>query len=240
MSLDSESTTIESPTPMEDIGRFVPPMGAYVCAGCCAEIGHPGICEKCGARANEAEHEAKTMRSARQSIPERFRWAAFDDKHELLKRRVPVPAVERVTSLFGRSLPLGIVLTGAAGRGKTALACAMLRRIHDGAKWDSPWRVVDRASRAFFVSAPELLEACDEKRRNEEPPHLLRMARSASVLILDDVRQGKGEDAIDRLIFRRHDQSRTTIATTWMTREEAMNGRGDGFARRLYEVTIEV
>jgi DNA replication protein DnaC len=242
----------DEPRKPEMLGAAMPafevPKGPFPCVGCGTEIEHFGICGDCNEGERTAEHEATNLRFARRSIPERFQWASFDvwDKetkgwktNELLDARVSRRAIGDVRSLFGKPMPKGVVLVGEAGRGKTTLACAILRRIHDSAPWDAAWKVVDRASRAFFVSAPELLDAWDEKRKGE-PTELMLMARNASVLVLDDVRQGRPEDPIDRIVFRRHNLNRPTIVTTWMEREQALTGRGDGFARRLYGCRIEV
>jgi DNA replication protein DnaC len=208
--------------------------------GCGATVAHPGVCPDCDRVELAAAHAAR-LRHARASIPARYRWAAIEAP-EMAQRARP-DAVATVRGLFGQRLPLGVALVGPSGAGKTSLACAMLRRVHDAATFESPARVVERARRAWYVGAPALLDAVRAWERNfskGDPPELLAMARTASVLVLDNVDAGKQTDPIVQLVFDRHDRQRPTIVTTWMTRAEAANAYGDGWARRVYERVIDV
>lgn len=213
----------------------------WACAGACgATIGWLGVCALCD-RKVLADAHAVRMRAARRTIPERFRWASFDAP-ELAQRTNPA-ALAEVRSLFGRRFPLGVVLVGQSGAGKTSLACALLRRIHEHVTFESPSALVERARRSWYVGASELLQAVKVWSggfNRGEPPEVLKMARAASILVLDNVDAGKQGDAVYDLVFERHDRDRPTIVTTWMTRAEATAAYGDGWSRRVYERVIDV
>jgi DNA replication protein DnaC len=175
------------------------------------------------------------MQVARETVPAHFAWAAFGSRE--LAQRCSVTAIDAVQALFGRRLPTGLVLRGPSGAGKTSLACAVLARIHSVA-WDSPAPVVDRAARAYYVSVPELRSQLLEWRRGTEAPLLLRRAREATVLVLDDLDNVARTEIAD-LMSSRHEHDRTTILTTWLTREECADAWGERLTRRAYETVIE-
>lgn len=227
----SEPTTIAE-------ALAIPSAGRYPCNVCGAELAMPGVCSGCDSHWL-TEQIAERLRRARASIPARFRWARFDEP--MLAKRVSPSGRAEVEALFGRTLPTGIALVGEAGAGKTSLACAMLRRVHDSARWDSPEPLVSRAAGAFYVSAPDMLQDWTERQRGEVPASLTR-ARHATILVLDNVEPGARDDVIGRLIMQRHDDNqrgRTTIVTTWMDRATAAKAYGDGWARRVYEKEIQ-
>jgi DNA replication protein DnaC len=213
---------------------FAPPVGAWQCALCREAIPTPGICSPCGERGPRKAHERK-MQVARETVPAHFAWAAFGSRE--LAQRCSVTAIDAVQALFGRRLPTGLVLRGPSGAGKTSLACAVLARIHSVA-WDSPAPVVDRAARAYYVSVPELRSQLLEWRRGTEAPLLLRRAREATVLVLDDLDNVARTEIAD-LMSSRHEHDRTTILTTWLTREECADAWGERLTRRAYETVIE-
>lgn len=213
----------------------------WPCAGRCGvKVAFPGVCQACDRLALEDAHKAR-MRAAKRTVPERFRWADIDAPE--MAERVRPAAISATRSLFGQRLPLGVAFVGQSGAGKTSLACSILRRIHDRAAFDSPSHVVERARRAWYIGAPQLLQAAKAHAGTfgrGEPPEILKMAPAASILVLDNVDAGKQGDAIYDLIFERHDRQRPTIVTTWMTRDEAAAAYGDGWTRRVYERVIDV
>lgn len=230
--------------PLPSIHDLIAQIGAgrtWTCAGACgATVAHPGVCPQCDRKVLAEAHSAR-MRTARRTIPERFRWASFEAPE--LAQRTNAHALSEVRSLFGKRFPLGVVLVGQSGAGKTSLACALLKRIHDHVTFESGSALVERARRSWYVGAPELLQAVKVwggAFSRGEPPEVLKMARAASILVLDNVDAGKQGDALYDLVFERHDRDRPTIVTTWMTRAEASAAYGDGWARRVYERTIDV
>ncbi len=210
--------------------------GPFVCR-CGAEIGHPGVCDSCGA-AWELEAFQRLLAPARGTIPARFRWARFGAPE--MRQRVPEANMRRVLDIAS-PLPLGIALVGESGAGKTSLACAMLQRIHDWAGPNKPHAGVERARRAFFVSAGELVAAGEEaKRYNAVESDILKRAKHASVLVLDNVEPGKLDSIVGRVVMDRHDSELVTIITTWMDEAEAGRHYGGGWARRAYGVTVRL
>lgn len=252
MTDDSKALTLTGPEQSEALAREQLPIATdliaqmaggrtWACAGACgAVIGWPGVCKGCDRKVLAEAHAAR-MRTARRTIPERFRWASFEAPE--LAQRTNAHALAEVRSLFGKRFPLGVVLVGQSGAGKTSLACALLKRIHDHVTFESGSALVERARRSWYVGAPELLQAVKVwggAFSRGEPPEVLKMARAASILVLDNVDAGKQGDALYDLVFERHDRDRPTIVTTWMTRAEASAAYGDGWARRVYERTIDV
>lgn len=212
-----------------------PARGEYPCASCSvARVALPGVCDACASKADEEEH-ARTLDFARSTIPERFRWAALDATG--IDSNVDVRALDRVRALFGRALPVGIALLGPAGSGKSTLACAILRRIHDRATFGCDHAIHRRARGAFFVSAPDLAADVDAARTERRVSDLRRMARNATVLVLDEVSKG-GEPAWE-IIQLRHDRNVPTIVTSWETPSELASRFGGGFARRIGASVIE-
>lgn len=205
------------------------------CAVCGAEIAHPGVCSDCG-RAEAEREMAKVMRFARETVPERHRWATLDSP-ELLSR-CSQAGIKAVVGLLGRKLPVGLALHGPAGSGKTSVAVAMLQRIHASATVDAPELVVRRARGAWFVSMPDLRSVLNEARRGEAAPELLQRCRAATVLVLDDL-GGQVREEVSDLLSYRHARELPTIVTTPYSREEAAaRGLDERLARRVYEMSI--
>lgn len=219
--------------PGDSFASFAPPAGSWQCALCHEAIPTPGVCSPCGERGPRRAHAAK-MRAAKESVPEHFAWANFGPE---LQTRCSRLAITKAQSLFGRRLPVGLVLRGPSGAGKTSLACAMLNRIHS-VEWDAPSPVVDRAARAYYVSVPELRSQMREWRRGTEAPPLMRRAREATVLVLDDLDDVSMVEISDVMSYR-HEHDKSTVLTSWMDREKCAEAWGERLTRRAYEVVIE-
>lgn len=256
-----------SAAPLPDVMAAIADHGeahprAYRCR-CGAEVTHPlGACEECSLR-YEWDQIRDLMANARESIPPRFRWASLERPEEIAEmegdgKRIGRRSVDLVRHI-PKPLPCGIALVGASGGGKTTLACALLNWVHSHARPLEPkpgdaqkqaaaikhWMLsIERARRAFFVSALEL----DGK--GPEVDKLLDRAMRASVLVLDNLEPGATTGPVGRVLFHRHNQvdSRrkatsprlVTIVTTWMDRAECAKSYGDGVARRAYEWTVEL
>lgn len=209
--------------------------GPFTCR-CGEAIEHPGICQPCG-ELYDVEQFGRIMRHARETIPQRFRWASFEAPE--LTQRVPASAVARLRGL--RPLPLGVALVGQRGAGKTSLACALLRGIHDWARPDRPHAAVERARRSIYVAALDLEEAAEAAKSWKTPtPPILEEARRAAVLVIDNVEPGALSSAVGKTIMARHDAELPTVITTWMSETEAAQHYGGGWARRAYETMVEV
>ncbi len=225
-------------TKLPDVYELLTLNGPFRCR-CGAKVEHPGICDDCDAKWTSSDFEA-LMRPARMSIPPDFR-ASFDDLRKTwtgvgeanLRRFASVPT----------PLPKGVALVGKAGCGKTSIACAYLRRIHDWANQKRPHAGVERARLAFFVSATELeAQASQDRQRNERDGEAdyVRRAFKASVLVLDNVEPGKSNGIVGRVCEARWNAGKPTIITTWMDEGEFAKHYGGGYARRAYFCTVQL
>jgi len=226
--------------PVPALSDILGRLGPFACTRCKAQIDHPlGVCEECSVALDREKADKvfpDLMRAARESIPERYRWAEFGTA--LLLERCQGAAIRAVLALPS-PLPVGVALVGPRDTGKSSLACAMLRRMHDWARPDRPHALVERARRAYFVSAPELVAAGRPYSPNEEQQALIRRARSATILVLDNVEPGSINDEVGRVVLERHNREQPTIITTWMSQDEAGKYYGGGWAKRAYLVTVE-
>lgn len=240
-------------TDLETILGALPPRGAYPCTSCkercnvavangepptpIATVALPGDCDDCADLERQAlvrAHE-KLMRPARESIPEHFQWAR--PSHPDWTKRVSERVRAGLSQLAATSIPkLGFTIVGGSGDGKTSAACSVLHGIHDRATFNAEAHRVERARRAFFVSEPEMVREIRESPLGNVTP-LMAKARSASVLVLDDLGQTgrKSPDVIELLQYR-HNLERCTIVTTALDHESVARVYGsDGVARRLFE-----
>lgn len=216
-----------STNPVAQLADAIPKAGEYPCAVCSATVPLPGVCDSCAHKADEEEHR-RSFAFARSTIPERFRWADLASPD--LDKSVDPVAAREVRALFGAPLPVGIALLGPAGSGKTSLACAILKRLHDRAVYGCSQQILRRAQGALFVSAPALAEEIKATKFEKAKSALQLMAKHAKVLVLDEVSAG-GEDAW-LIVQSRHDKNLPTIVTSWESPEELSNRFGGGFARR--------
>jgi DNA replication protein DnaC len=215
---------------------------AWTCKTCPAIVEHPGICHKCAAL-DEAAQFVEFMRPARETIPERFRWATLREPDELAQH-VSRAAIDATLRLVSNKLPPSIAFVGQSGWGKTVLACAVLRRVHDAAKIDSTWLVARMASSAIFIAAQDLArEAVSRipRKTGRNCATIFERACDASIVVLDDVGQSSDRtDVAAEVIAERHNRSTAksargrvwpTIVTTALSREQAQRRYGDGYAR---------
>lgn len=137
----------EDPRPFDaaDFGAIIPPPGAHQCRlrGCDAVVERPGICAACGAGAEQRAHDAE-LKPALTSIPERFRWATLErlvaSEH---RGRVTMPPRHLAAADRLRGYRV-VVIVGEGSRGKTSLACAVLRAVIDA----GTFRAIEASLRA--------------------------------------------------------------------------------------------
>jgi DNA replication protein DnaC len=178
-------------------------------------------------REREAEFKRRETRerTIAGKLPPNFSWAAFEAP--TLQRRVRNPrAIELATTSIDEAR---VVLTGAAGSGKTSLAAAMLRAHY-----------VLRGGTIAFEPAWELATARSRHPLGQGEPDVVRHALDAEVLVLDDLGNEKPNptSAVDDIIFGRHWGARTTWITTSKRPEEIAERYGDGIARRIFEHAV--
>ncbi len=190
------------------------------CRGC----GEPStstsaLCLDC----DRKREDARAARVAFQAtIPAELTWSSFGT--DLLAARVKPPtAIALAKEAVGS---LRVVLTGAAGAGKTSIAVAMARQ----------W-VAQCARPASFVVAPTLSTARTRTTFGRESPEVT-LAKTIPLLVLDDLgtpQHEPGTSPIVEVVFARHASGLPTWVTTWMNVDDCAQRYGDGVSRRLFE-----
>lgn len=213
--------------------------GPWTCTTpkCGSPIDFPmGICDTCSAHVRNVER-IREIQDALGSIPPEFAWASPSAPE--LRERVaglgnwPGDVASFVASLS--RLPT-LLIHGTSGRGKTSLACAILRNVIDASMLGGAPH--EQAKRARFASA----FALGTTGITSEATHLVR---SVSVLLLDDVGQegGDGYKGSDRcavvktILAGRHDAQARTIVTTGADVDAWRAMYGDGIARRYWDTS---
>lgn len=146
--------------------------------------------------------------------------------------REPLPLDDRLERWIGELTAHrtrdGLLLLGPTGTGKTHTCWTLLRRLADAGAPVQAW------------SVPDLLDACRPGRDSSA----FDRARSAPVLLLDDVCAGKATDWTGELLYRivnhRHDQLLTTLATTNVPASRLEDQLGQRLASRLIGMTRQV
>jgi DNA replication protein DnaC len=204
----------------------------------CAEcqqvpVTRPGLlCSHCLPRAGQA-HRSAALRAARESIPPLFRELDADTLRQ--RTGLPQATLDQARDAIGRPR---VVLAGAAGRGKTSLACWMLRQVIDAGA-EGPRDTFRRARWARFVDAARLCRAAREHPLGEGEPPMLAQAQRASVLVLDDVgselEMRMPTNPVVDVLRERHAAARATWVTTFLPPDAFEKAYGSGTTRRVFE-----
>lgn len=152
------------------------------------------------------------------AVPTSFRWV---DDDALLRARTCDTALMQASGAVEKTR---VVLQGAAGTGKTSLACWMLWQ----RRYERP---------LVFISAWDLGKARARHPLGAGDPLEVQTARRAAILILDDLgaeRLNRDGD-IEDVVYHRHAHGQTTWVTTGFTQDQITDRYGDGIARRLFE-----
>ncbi len=221
-------------------GLFAP--GVYRCRLCATELQYPGLCDVCGAlppRADSADVMTLTH-DARASIPSRYDAATFGDL-ETLRKRVDPRGIEEMLRI--RRWPVGIAIVGERDSGKSTLAAAALRRIHEHAKPGAELAQVKQIGTCLWVSYLDVEETWKRQDRYqataEDHRDWERLER-AYRLVIDNVEEDRHNSPVGKLIQRRFEHERPTMITTWMDEETAARSFGGGVAKRMYQQTIRL
>ena len=136
-----------------------------------ADPARGGLCGRCVER--EEESERLFQRLIRKSrIPGRYEWALFVNA-ELMGERIKNEAA--IDAAAAWNFEDRLVLVGAAGSGKTSLACAVAREY-----------IAAKCRGAVFVDSFELSMARKHSGLGREA-ELVEQALRANLLVLDDV-----------------------------------------------------
>ena len=209
---------------------LTPPVGGWLCK-CGETLDFPGMCDTCY-QAHEKAAAKQHDEERTGTIPQKFRWATFDNP--LLASRCgskTTAAAKAAAKRLGGGDVNGAILLGAAGAGKTSLACAMLRSLI--------YTPVGFSGR--FCSSIALALSRRETEYGEAPLEL-GVAKQSSILVLDDLGQEpiRDADVMTEVIHARHNADLPTIVTTWQDEAGIQSRYGDGTARRLLEGAVVI
>lgn len=198
------------------------------CVECGTAIQHFGVCDTCADKFDRNRVD-ELRREALGTIHRSYRWAIWDD--ERLTERVDPRGIAVASlvlpALRTRTVTM-VVIHGPAGSGKTALACAMMRRLIDNGS--------DVGIRSRFQCSLELSYAAAESRLGATPYEVDACLR-ASLLVLDDLGQEdpNNRGPVRRVLHGRFGREKSTIVTTYMDPEMLAEAYGEGASRRLTE-----
>lgn len=173
----------------------------------------------------------RSIKATLATVPERYQWASATAP-ELRDR---VGAKDPIALIRAALSASGVVIVGPAGSGKTSLAVAIL---------------VEAAKlglRGMFTSTIDLARARIEGHLGEADAPLVRAAKSAPVLVLDELgaetsMRGTSESVVGEVIRTRYDSQLATIFTSPFAAAQIQARYGEGVARRVHgeSKTIEL
>lgn len=180
-------------------------------------------CSPCIAKREAARRE----NAAARSVPPRFEWATLECEMLSARLKCPLPTPERIEAIMRADR---VVFVGRGGTGKTSLAVALMRE------------AARRGADAHFMASYRLATARAKYPLGEGEPPLVERARTAGLLLLDDV--GNEHDTkmsdVRTVVFERHDYERPIWITTALSSRELGAAYGGGFLRRIGEGAVAV
>ena len=202
----------------------------HLCAACTESAAHAaGEQLRSNAEFKEAERQRPILAAAL-AAPAAYRdlrFAAATLKSRLARRE----AIDAARKAIGAPV---VTITGQSGSGKTSLAAAMFGDVIDRAITGEA--VAEAlAATAMWTSAVSLARARREHPLGQGDAPLVVRARTASLLVIDDVGMERDYDCVGGVLYERHADGLATIATTGFDLAEIGAKYGDGIARRMLQ-----
>jgi len=223
--------------PLAGSGRWCPEGAAWasdpgamrLSAEVLAERGRQEVRKLLAARREALERQGQRQLAA-SGIPTRFQGQGFADDHRPLAEQARASGQDFATLLCADDrLGETLLLLGAAGTGKTHLACAILATVIRAGRsgWYTSWSMALRGLRDAGTRRSDCSET-DAFAQLSEP----------DLLVLDEVRgtDASGQDGVlFEILDARYAQRRATILISELSRASLEAFLGPRLMRRLHE-----
>lgn len=206
-------------------GRLVAVPERHAEAACC----HPCMYADAVAAA-----KAEALARALETIPSALRGASFGP---ITQARVRLSRPDQRRVAVAANDGRWVTLLGPPGAGKSTLAAAIARRVLEASVREESGFVGVRE--VLWVSSFALARANIKHPLGQGDPPLVRQAKAAKTLIVDDLGQEPKieSSSVDEVLFERTEtEGRATWITTGLDRAQVANRYGGGIARRVFDL----
>ena len=200
--------------------------------GQCSRPTQPYVtdCDACVAKAADRRASERRQRTT-ETIPKHYQWATFGAGELLARVRPQDPTRLRAQQAIDRTMGFvnetTVLFQGGPGQGKTSLAVALLRAAAE-----------HRGVVGVFVDSRRLVDAKTGHRFGAPVPEMVRLAKTAGVLLLDELgAERPGVDIVGDILHDRHMDERPSIYTTGLKLDDIGARYGGGIRRRAVKFT---
>lgn len=227
----------------------LPPVSPFVPCVSCGQLvrrSGPSYCDSCR-KSNQRARLLAPLLEAWQDVPDRMRWASFRRRQDLIKR---VQASESLIDLVAATDRRNLLLLGASGAGKTALAVAKFASVLSAAKEAvaDPDRVRReaylRGRGAMFTTAYRIAREYEDHPPGRGRAPVVSRCLKATVLVVDELGMELGtfrrsKSAVTEILHERLGGSGiTTVVTSYLSRPALVESYGAGVVRRLHDDVV--
>jgi DNA replication protein DnaC len=208
------------------------------CKGTIASFWKEGrVCDACLQRDKDRDAQRERERALRDvlcKIQASHRWAHVDAPE--LRMLVSDPSkVDKLTTVIDAT---NVTFIGPPGSGKTSLATALWRmRAEKLDTKPSKYRWTAPIEAIVYTTALDLVLERKKSKLGDDEPLLISGARTASLLLVDDLGQEHPSfaDVLIEILHERHREDLPTITTSAFSVAQLGERYGGGIQRRLVE-----